>query len=476
MKRLNIISRILAIVLALGLIGYLVFVNTVPFDIHKIYLASSPHISTIGPSSRVESTNGYTKQIDDLAYFTNDMPFAFDTAKITTQFRNHDVNQEVSLGYRNHESWGYASSILSAPFMDAIQLPRTGKGPYLYQKTPAYDSAQAFIKNPPKDKVIGIYDYDNTTLPKANTQPSNYVPSKTHTAIDVPLRGKTTMYVYVQNEPIELKLTKKDLNWYVDPDVTNVSMYKGKDKLISATIDDDGNASNDHKYGRTDVTEIRYPRSGNAEAGIYQIVIDAPSDSVITQISTNLHKFVFEGPIYPINSHEVYGDLVSKTLPTTLYASVLSLSALTNHAPSLQTISADALPLTLTKVGVEQTQKLISPVAMAIAPKSDVILNGPGYFAFSQDQFFEPTPYHILPITSSTDVAHADYILTNYRKPRDLGDGWQETTLDYDLSSAVIQKRQLSWLISAPGLSDSKGEFDIKSISMSLSKEGWWGK
>lgn len=476
MRRLELVTRTLAIVFAATLVFYLGFIDTAPFTVSQHYGSGSKHITALSPGSRLITVNGYLKQIDNYTYFNNDMSFEFDTATTHITFKSPYPDQEIDLGYRDQATWHYNSQIISAPFIDAVGWGRVGAGPYLYQKVPVYGSAQALVDKPPTDKVIGVYDYDASGLNQPAVSLPDYAPTTGQTVITTPLRGQVTMYVYLDGEPFDLSIQKRDLNWYVDPDVATVNIYKGTKLVLGTTIPDDGDTAGDHKLGPAITAELKNPGPTNPEPGVYKVVIAAPGDSVITRIATNLHKVVFAGPLYPVSNHEVYGDIVPKTTPNTITTNALSVSLVTYHqAPKALTINGHPVQLAHAQAKVLATiQPPPGGLNTIVLPTSDVTLGGAGYFAFSPGQFFAPTPYQILPLTDAADVTQVDYILTNYRVPRDLGGGWQQATTDFDLAGAVIQKGQLSWLLSAPGLSDNQGEVDIKSISMDLSKQGWW--
>jgi hypothetical protein len=141
------------------------------------------------------------------------------------------------------------------------------------------------------------------------------------------------MYVYLNHEPFNMSFTKQDLNWYSDPDAAKISVYKGKDKVFDATIDDDGNSTSNQKPGFKQTVNIKNPGPGLPESGVYKIVIDAPDDSIITNITTNLHKIVFEGPLYVADNRAVYGG-IPKTNPTKLVTNAQSISFRSDHNQS----------------------------------------------------------------------------------------------------------------------------------------------
>jgi hypothetical protein len=468
-------SRTLSLAGGVLMVVYLLMANLTPFGESVAYTQADKELSPLGPKSRVQNVGRVSLQSSDFSYFTTSMPFAFDQAHVSFKMKNPDPSQVVTLGYRDQVDWHYTSTTVSAPLIDQLGWPHVGDGPALYQKKPDYSSTAQFLNSPPSNQLIGIFDYDATALKQPTVTLPGYKPASTDTVIDIPLRGKTTMYAYLSGEPFKMAITKRDLNWYPDPDTVDVSVYKDGSKVFEATSDDDGDTKGDGKHGPPQTVNIVAPGPGLPEAGVYKIVIDAPSDVVVTKVETNLHKIAFEGPLYPVQNKEVYGGVSTSTMPTTLYTNAEVLTADTDHsAPQMITYGNNSTQLQKSQKPVQfDTGQAASTITF---PKSDVIVNGFGYFAFSQDQFFAPTPYHLLQITNEGDLAPVDYVITNYHPPKELGDGWVQLEEDVDLSGAVPYKDNLSWIISAPGLAVNKSTIQIKDIQMTLTKKGWFTK
>jgi hypothetical protein len=465
-------ARAFAIFLAIAIVGYLLLANTAPFNLTRVLISNHKNILALGPKNRVEITNGVDKQMDNLIYFNSKMDFKFNHAKVKTAFKNSSADQQILLGYRDQPEWHYNTQVLDEPFMDNLKWSKVGKGSLLYQKIPKYKSIGDFFSKPPVNKVVGIFDYSNNNFIQPNISIPNYSSSKANTSIDVPLRGKTVMYVYLNHEPFSMSITKRDLNWYSDPDAAKISVYKDKDKVYDATIDDDGNITNNHKAGKAETVDIKNPGPGLPESGVYKIVIDATGDSLITSISTNLHKIAFEGPLYVADNHEVYGNIVSQTKPTNLFTDANHINFKSEHIQSkIAVVNNQIVKINKPNQTIEVDSKITT--SNISIPRSDIIINGSGYFAFSSEQYFQPTPYKILPINSAEDIAQADYILTNYHAPKQQCE-WLVSEREFNISDSVINKGKLSWVLEAPGLKENKRTVEYKSIEMTLTKKGWF--
>jgi hypothetical protein len=477
MKRPSLIPRYLSIFIAITLICYVLYVNFPAFNSQFSFSIGdgSSRISDLLPNYRVQNgglKNGLpAEQNSDLIYFNSPPPRSFNRANLKIAFRNDNKNQLIEAGFQDSIAWHYAIKILNAPMLDNLKWNKIGSNTTLYQKTSNYKSLSEFYNKPPINKVIGTFDYSNNSFLQPDTKLPNYTPSNTNTSIDVPLRGKTVMYAYLNHEPFNMTFTKKDLNWYADPDDVKISVYKQKSLVYETLIGDDGNTSGDHKQGQEKSVNIKNPGPGLPEGGVYKIEVDSPNDVLITNITTNLHKIAFEGPLYVAGNHEVYSNVVKSTQPTTLSTNAQRINFKTDHDQSKIT-TVDKQVINIKKPKEVYTANNNTPLSNVGIPRSDMIVNGSGYFAFTPDQFFTPIPFKVLPINSPEDIEQADYILTNYKTPKREGD-WLVAEREFDLNNAMIHKGRLSWIINSPGLNENNGKVKYKQVEMTLSKKGW---
>ncbi len=469
-------SKIFAWLAAGTILAYVIVANSTPVSLKRTISSEElAQISKLSPANRVdyipEDGRTVAKVNDDLVYFTSKMSFSYDNSIATMKFKNPN-NEQISVGYKDQNTWHYNSQIIDAPLINGLNWQKIGGGPYLYQKYATYKTINDFIKNPPGNKTIGVFNYDNSDILSPNVALPTYQPANKNTIISTPMRGQSVIYVYLQNEPFKMSFTKQDLNWYADPDVMKISVFKQQDKVFDASIDDDGNDSNDHQAGDPQSVDIQNPGPGLPENGVYKIVVESSGDSVLTNITTNLHKIVFEGPVYPATNHDVYPGIVQKTQANSLVTNSNGVNVQTYHQ-ALQTVQVGTQNIAITKQNqVYNSTPLSALLTNIVLPKSDVIVNGAGYFAFSPDQFFIPSPYKVLQVNNAEDLAKVDYVITNYTPPRKEGD-WLEAEPKFDLHDAIINKGKLSWMINIPGLKENNQTVDIKEIDMTLNKKGW---
>lgn len=477
-ERAKTIGQFLGIIIFTGFITYTILGNIAPFGITTTYTLSQnqPYISVPGPQQRVKisESNGETTfhQKNDLVYFTTSMPFQFDSATVRVTYQNPDPEQIIQIGFQDNEQWHYTLMPLDLPFINSLTWKRQGTHPTLYERESHFRSTADFLKHP-VNALIGTIGKDIWLSDFSETELSNYHPQTKETVIAVPLRGKHIFYAYLADEPFHLTIQKQDLNWYKDPDVMVVKIYKDEDLVYQATADDDGIQDSSGRSLPPQELVIKNPGPGLPEKGVYKIVIEANGDTVIKRISTNLHKIIFQGSLFPAANREQYHTLIASTSATIVYTNALALSAISYHNAGLQDILVDDQ---LLRVNILKDNQIITPdadLAKVIIPKNDIVLSAyQGYFSFEPDQFFLLSPLHITPITKPEDIQMLDYIVGDYTPPQKEGE-WQANTLRFDIRRAFIKDGKLNWIISAPKLQDNQREVIIKDIEITFEKKGW---
>lgn len=478
-KNLYFSGQFLGISFTTAFLAFIFLNNITPFGVTVKYELQSKgkNISELSPADRVKTVvvneNKIYKQIDDLVYFTTNVPFQFDHATMRITYKNSSSDQIYSVGYQDGEGWHYQTKPFDIPYLNTIDWVRNGYNPTLYQKEQNYISVEEFQQNPPKNAIIGTAEYASTLNNTSYLRLNDYKANETNTTIHTALRGKHTFYTYLENEPFVFKIYKQDLNWYEDPDIVNVKVYKGNELVHEVHAEDDGIVENNHKVLPPQEIVVRNPGKELPENGVYKIVVEATGDVVIKKIVTNLHKLVIANSVYPVANKEAYPNIVASTSATTLYTNALTLAATTYHKAGMQNILVGNQILGVNTLNTASYLPPKEDISKVVIPQNDVILNGfMGYFAFSEDQFFLPTKYHVLPITKKEDVGLVDYILTDYRPSWKEGD-WQVNEQFFDLRDAYIKDGKLSWVIKAPKLKERGGEVIIKDIQITFHKKGW---
>lgn len=475
---MKLIARYIFITLAIGLMGYIFYHKVAPLGvIAKVDTEDSEEKITLGPKERVSIGDEQTQRmLSDIVYFSTNMSYQFDHANVKVTFKNSSASQPLSVGFQDQEIWHYGTKLIDVPFLNNSNWIVEGEDPSIFQKNKKYSSLSELLADSSnKDEIVGTYQFDQNIFRESSIV--NYKPSVAETVIDTPFRGKITFFTYVNGEMFNLKVSKQDLNIYEDPDVVTVKIYKENDVVYTGQIDDDGITDVSGKVLSPLEATIQNPGPGLPEPGIYKVVIEASTDTVITKLVTNLNKLVFVPPLFPVSNHEVYPKIVKKTRPNKFLTDAVSLSFETYHPTAEQEI----------KIGTQSAQLKVkeeliaTPSAEATSsahglteitlPKSDVVVKGRlGYFAFSPEQFFQPTRYKLQTIDSKEDLEGVDYIIADYTPSWQEGE-WRVAEAEFDLSTAFVKNGKLSWLIKAPGLKENGNEVIIKKIEVELSKK-----
>jgi hypothetical protein len=377
------------------------------------YKLTENHLSAFFPSDRVTeyktSKGTIQKQIADLAYFSTDSN-GFKRATIKLQYINQNPNQEIHLGFRNRQQWHYESRPINLPLINNLDWRQvTDTAPFLYAKNDtSIQSLDELIKNN-QDKILGTYYLSARTLAKHSIDSLfDYTPSTEVTSIDTPLVGKHTLYAFLQDEPFSLSVVKQDLNIVEGEDIMRIRVYHDGELVTERVAPDDGILDASGKGVTEEEVEIKY-EGGFPHSGVYKIEIDANNDTTISSIKTNLHKIVFEGKVLPLEGE------------------------------------------------------------VPLYTKQEVI-DGLGYFALSENHYFEPFVYKRYEVQNESDLEKLDYLLTDYQRPSN-NDSWREVTLQFDLRNAYYIDNALWWLIYAPGLKEMKQGFYIVDREVTLEKD-----
>ena len=103
-----------------------------------------------------------------------------------------------------------------------------------------------------------------------------------------------------------------------------------------------------------------------------------------------------------------------------------------------------------------------------LLPKNDLKIFGRGLIAFSKDMYFNPEIYELRDFFISDTT---DYLISQYRTPEILANGWKKNKIKFDLTNAKIVNRKLRFALSIPELNSSAETIPLKSIKITLDKE-----
>src|SRR3989337_168822 len=194
--RLKNIGRALGIMVITGFITYLLLNNIAPYGTTLYYSSSGTDNTLIGfgPKDRVQQKT-YDNEIifeqtHDIMYFTTKIPFKVDEATVRLTFNNPNPEQTLYVGFQDKPVWHYDKKLFDVPFLNSLSWDTIGSEPTLYQRKKNFTSVENFLKDPPKESLIGTYEYDTNIGKTLETKIVGYTPQTKETIIDTPLRGK----------------------------------------------------------------------------------------------------------------------------------------------------------------------------------------------------------------------------------------------------------------------------------------------
>lgn len=213
---------------------------------------------------------------------------------------------------------------------------------------------------------------------------------------DISLRRTHTFYFFATGDTVELRITKRDLNWYEGEDKVVVQIYSLDGTLQArSVIPDDGDATKSTERGGSQRCTLKVD---NLERGTYRLVLSASvgDDFIITHLELNQLGLVMPGKAF-LAGNLYLGEDESQSMAVWCYMFTEGkIKFHTLHGASLQTITISGEDyyetLDIHAVGTSFSTRLLKPGIYKIkAEKGDVIIEAPqGYFAFTEDSLFLP--------------------------------------------------------------------------------------
>ena len=285
----------------------------------------------------------------------------------------------------------------------------------------------------------------------------------------VTLRGSHDFYAVPTDGRVMFQFEIQDVNRASGRDTVVFRLFRGSDEIGTDALGIGG--SRDTGMGSVAVKTIELR---NAAPGVYRIQMTADDDVFIRSVSTNAKRWV-------IGPRLVFGDDVGfepTTQPGIAWTDSRHLVLETFHNEGLQNISLGASSAAIEKTHetyrIDRLDTQTTPQRLS-APRGDIRIIGDGWFAFSPDAWFAPQPRRL---TDASDPVREGVtsVLTPYRKPEDLGDGWYRGRAIFKLTP---DQDRVRLALSAPGLLTRAGAVDIRHVRLTyrrapLSWDEWW--
>ena len=375
-------------------------------------------------------------------------------ANVKMRFKSD--NDELKVGLRSNPKENFQYKILDNKILSDLNWDKIQEGNLAFwQKYKNYDSIQELIDRPSKDQVIAQYLYGIND----NFKIKDYQKSDEEFVIDSPLRGSHNFYTYIKNEVLDFTIEKQDRNVYKGKDELEINVFKGREKIYSLTIEDDGIVDKSGNKKQPQIAHIEIP---DLEEGVYKIQLlykGTGGDILITKISTKQHLLVFEKKMF------ILGDE-----PSVVWTNSKEANFITYHSQSCQTLKInDTQDLEIKERAKTFTAAMDKDLNKIYIPKNDVVITSDGYFSFSPESFFNPQPYNTIEFHNDIDLETVDYIVADYTEPKNIN-GWLENEVSFDISDMEIVDNTLHFVLEAPGLKADNGEIIIDFLEITLMK------
>jgi len=447
------ILKIIALLIPLVIIGYLMVNNfLVAQEFNYFYDIGSERENYLTPVTRVsEQTDGYREMTGGLVYF--DVPIARGSEKVNIKVKfkdNFPKGWTMSLGAKDQEVWHYTYNSIYNPTLNNLDDFNKIENVYLINSDKYLVPIEDLKYE--RDAIVAV---DKPYVPLPNII-SDY--KEKETIIDTSLRGKHTFYIYASGD-LKVNVKKQDINWYEGSDELEIGLYDLEDNLIAnLTIEDD--VIIEVKNKETAKIQEGVLKAENLEDGVYKLEF-GDFDGLIREIKINTNKIVAESVFLADSS--LYNVEIK---PSKLYfksARTGQLRLITYHSAGIQNISYKENGVNKTFDFYQEDAPLYMDVNAKkyeiIFPKNDLIVSGVPYFAFSEENYFEPFKQKVVKIQNDMDwiKSNVDYLVTDYKKPTEEGE-WLIAEKEFNLEgdSLFVKDNKLSIVFNIPHLSNEE--------------------
>ena len=386
-----------------------------------------------------------------------------ETIKTTLKFKPN-IN-EVIIGIRGNEKNDFLyQPLYRDTFRDLNWNKVEADGLSLWQKEKKFNSLKDFIVNPPLDKTIASYYLSPDKLQAIKTD-TNKKDKNTKTVTETSLRGNLSVFIRVDQSPLILKVVKQDMNSYDGEDKLKIKVSKGGKNLAERIIADDGLVDANLLKLKSQEEIITLD---DIDPGIYQLdLIDESksADMLITRIEVNQSKVIFKDNIFPLGN-----------TPTALWTNIDNLKVITVHDVGLQTIKLDdQYDLKIDQRDKKYSfdlreltgNKATNKIYKLVSPKNDLIIDGNGYFAFSEEAFFLPEIIKTEKLNDLDSLDGVDYLLTGYKLPKTEGE-WFTAEAYFDLKDINVDGDTLYFSLEVPQIAKYGGEVEIDYLDINV--------
>ncbi len=421
--------------------------------------------------------NTVQRIVGEPVYMDVTVPRSFDTVDMTMEYKNPD-HAIIEFGVvTSTEPYAVRLQPFQSTVIDEALLqwsittdPTTGLS--LLQQEKKFDTVSAFIAQPPRDATVATY---NATLPYTYVD-TTYHLSSGNITIDRQLRGSHQFVAYAADEDLHSTWTFVDMNSEFNDDTVHIEVLLNGNRIAEQWLVDDGDTTASNTVSVERNVSIDIP---SVARGVYEYKVSTTNDMVITEIVSDQERFVAKNSITVINNPEFSALFPnSDTAATVLTMNGAQLRAQTDHPSGLQTISIDTEELILDEIHSPTwwEAKLhddFSAVRTVTLPVNDVTIATQGFFAFEPSAYFDPND-GITALNESITLDILDYILySNYSSPEETNRTIQQQST-VSLEGVVGDRKQLTFVLSAPGLDRHHHELAIEHMEFVFHRDPLW--
>ncbi len=431
-------SKYLLLAIPMLVIVYLIYNNIFASNTFTYFYDIGENDNYLSPNNRIsepaQEEVSYRNLTRSLVYFNAKIPPGAEKITIIARFKDTLPNTPLIIGAQDQPVWHYNWNTIYSPIPDLREFKEANG---VYAINPSFQPISLSSLAEADNVVIG------GDLPQREKVQPDYMEKET--IINNTLRGTHTFYLY--GKDLNITIEKQDLNWYNNSDEAIISLYKGNNLVATTTILDDGITEATKKMSDIMAGNI----SANLSLGLYKMVIE-DFDGLIRKIRVNTNKIIINERAYLADSQ----IFLLNEKPSYLYTNLIRpahISFQTWHNAGIQNFSIDSLNLSISYTGNETIVILKQGAHNLKIPKNDLIINLPGYIAFSKENYFEPFNNRKASIKNNLTwiKENLDYLVIQTFKKEG---NWiiAETTFNLKEDNLYTKDEKLSLVFSIPHL------------------------
>src|SRR3989344_5251787 len=463
------VIKILVILIPLIIIGYLLYAHIFSErEFNYFYDIGGEGDNYLTPLQRIsekfEDGENYRNLTQNLVYFNSPIVPGSKNVKVEVKFSD-SFNQDsiFYVGAKDKQVWHYDFKPIYNPSL-------SDDSNFIYYQG-AYKTSDK-LNNLTKEEILEernlVIASDSEILIKER-EDINF--SHEISIINTSLRGGHIFYTYLDEE-INLSVKKQDLNWYNGSDELLVNIYDSLGNILgNFSLDDDGIV--DSRRGNSIIMGGNFYKSG-VKRGVYKIEF-VDFDGLIREIKINSNKIVAYNRIYLADSDIFFKGLEKNTRIYTEFFRDSEISFKTWHKDYLQNVKVNDRKYFVKQINNDTLVEVKSGEYYLYIEKNDLIINAPGYFAFSKENYFEPFENRIVKLKNDKEwiLGNVDYLIVDYNKP-EREDEWFIGRAEFNIDETYYKDNKLSLVFNSPQLNDEENKREIKIdwINISVYKPG----